>query len=140
MDSLHKLSKYCYRPALGLLLIRVATGVMFVHHGSMKFQSIPGITHFFSMLGLPPFMVYVVATVELVGGLMLIFGVATRAAAVAVGLVALFAAILAVIPKGGFFSAELELLLAAVSFGLALMGSGSYRMMHLFEHDHEPHK
>ena len=66
---------------------------------------------------------------------MLIFGVVTRAAAVATGLVALFAALLAVMPKGGFFGAEFELLLAAVSFGLALNGSGKYRMMHLFEHD-----
>lgn len=140
MEALHKMSRFCYKPALGLLLIRVVMGVIFVHHGVMKFQSISGMEHFFGMLGLPAFMVYVVATVELVGGLMLIFGVVTRAAAVATGIVALFAALLAVIPKGGVFSAELELLLAAVSFGLALNGSGSYRLMHLFEHDHEEKK
>ena len=79
------MSRYCYKPALGLLLIRVATGIIFAHHGLMKLQNVGGITGFFGSLGLPAFMVYIVALVELIGGLMLIFGVVTRAAAVATG-------------------------------------------------------
>lgn len=137
MEKLLKLSRQWYRPELGLLLIRVVTGMIFINHGWMKFQDILGIVDFFDTLGLPALLVYVVAIVELVGGLMLVFGVVTRAAAVALGIVALFAALLAVIPRKGFSAAEFELLLAAVSFGLALIGSGKHRMMHLFEHDKE---
>lgn len=137
MESLHRFSRFCYRPALGLLLIRVATGLIFVHHGWMKFGNIEGITGFFASLGLAAFMVYVVAVVEFVGGLMLVFGVLTRAAAAALGVVAFFAAYLAVFPRAGVIGAEFELLLSAVSFGLALVGSGAYRVLHVFELDQD---
>lgn len=135
MDYLHKLSRYCYRPALGLLLMRVVAGLIFANHGLMKLQNIDGATPFFASLGLSVSMLYLVALVEFIGGLMLVFGIIGRGAALALGIVGLFAALLVGIPKGGLSGAEFELLLAAVGFGFALHGVGSYRLMHLFELD-----
>jgi uncharacterized membrane protein YphA (DoxX/SURF4 family) len=73
--------------------------------------------------------------VEIAGGLMLILGVAARAAAAALTVVMLVAIFVAVAPSKGALAAEFEWLLAAVTFGLALSGSGRLRVTHLFEHD-----
>jgi uncharacterized membrane protein YphA (DoxX/SURF4 family) len=135
MQHLNRFSRFCYRPWLGLLLIRVAVGLIFIHHGWTKFENVPGTIHFMGLLGVPAWLAYLVMTVELVGGAMLVAGVLTRAAAVATGIVALVAFSIAVFPMRGFFGGELELLLAFVSFGLALAGSGRARLLHVFEHD-----
>lgn len=135
MEYLHKLSQYCYRPDFGLLLMRVVAGLIFAHHGWMKLQNIDGMAPFFASLHLSLPMLYLVALVEFVGGLMLVFGIIGRGAAVALGIVGLVAAFLVIVPKKGLAGAEFELLLAAVGFGFALHGVGSYRLMHLFEID-----
>jgi uncharacterized membrane protein YphA (DoxX/SURF4 family) len=135
MHQINKFSRFCYRPWLGLLLIRVGLGLIFIHHGFMKFQNIEGTLRFMSMLGVPHWLAWAAMTVELVGGAMLVAGVFTRAAAVATGIVALVAFFIAVEPTRGVAGGELELLLAAVSFGIALAGSGRARLLHVFEHD-----
>lgn len=135
MQQIHKFSRFCYRPWLGLLLIRIAVGLIFIHHGLMKFQNVEGTLGFMGHLGVPVWLAYLVMIVELVGGAMLVAGVLTRAAAVATGIVALFAFVLVINPMKGVAGGELELLLSAVSFGLALVGSGKARLLHVFEHD-----
>ena len=135
MHSLNKVSRYFYKPALGLLLIRVSTGLIFFHHGWLKLQNITGTVAFMAHLGIPEPLAYIAIFVEVVGGAMLVLGIATRAAAVATGIVALVAVFTAVAPMKGFLGGEFELLLAAVSFGLALVGSGKLRLTHIFEHD-----
>jgi putative oxidoreductase len=137
MHHMNRMSRYCHRPGLGLLLIRAATGLVFFHHGWLKLMNVSGTVHFMSILGIPAGLAYVAIFVEVVGGLMLILGIWTRPAAVATGIVALVAAFVAVVPNKGFLGAEFELLLAAVSFGIALIGAGRLRLAHMFEHDRE---
>lgn len=135
---MYKMSRFFYQPALGLFIIRIVVGAIFIHHGWTKFGN-PGIAQFFVSLGLASWMTYVVATVEVLGGAMLLLGVLTRPAAVALAIVALFAAILAKMPKGleQIGQAEFELLLFGAALGLAFIGAGKYRLTHLFEHDVE---
>jgi putative oxidoreductase len=92
---------------------------------------------FMTMLGLPGYMAYAITFVEIVGGAMLVLGIAVRAAAVATGIAMLVALGLAVLPTRGFAGGEFEILLAASSFGLALIGAGRLRLTHIFEHDKE---
>ena len=68
-------------PAYGIFIVRITTGALFAVHGYQKFAGgIGGVVGFFSKLGVPapgvlaPF----VAGLELVGGILLILGVATR--------------------------------------------------------------
>jgi len=68
-------------PSWGRHIVRVSTGVIFVVHGVQKFAGgLSGVTAFFAKIGIPapgvmgPF----VATLELVGGVLLIVGLATR--------------------------------------------------------------
>jgi len=134
---IHKLSTLFYQPALGMLLIRIAIGLVFVMHGLAKLGNISATAGFLGMIGIPApeMMVYVLIAVEIVGGLMIITGLALRFAAVATGIAMVVAALLVGFPQGGYSGAEWEILLALSSFGLALTGAGSLRLLNIFEHD-----
>jgi putative oxidoreductase len=75
---------------IGALILRFALGLTFFIHGLVKFQGGIEITAgFFETLGLPGFSAYVVAFIELIGGIAMILGFGTRVVA------ALFAIIMA---------------------------------------------
>lgn len=61
-------------PDLGLLLLRLAVGIIFFVHGWAKFAEMANTIAFFGNLGLPSAVAYLVAAVELIGGLALIIG------------------------------------------------------------------
>ncbi|MCV9886984.1 DoxX family protein [Metabacillus halosaccharovorans] len=64
---------------VGLFILRVYLGFAFFMHGLAKFQGGVGNTaSWFDSIGLPGFAAYIVAAVELVGGLLLIVGFGTR--------------------------------------------------------------
>ncbi len=72
---------------LGLLLLRAGLGVIFAYHGYAKLFANPGrAQHYFVAIGLTPVMANVAGTVELFGGLMLLAGIYTRFAALAVAI------------------------------------------------------
>lgn len=137
MQHLNRLSKFFYRPSLGLLIIRATLGFIFIHHGLMKLQNLGGTMGFMGSIGLPGYMAYAITFVEVVGGAMLVLGVAVRAAAVSTGIAMIVALLLVIIPKKGVAGGEFEILLMMASFGLALIGAGRLRLMHVFEHDRE---
>lgn len=110
---------------LGLLLVRIGIGLIFVMHGWSKFQDLSGLIGFFSGLGLAPFFAYLVATVETLGGLLLILGLWTDVAALLLGTIMIFAIYLAKWGKP-FFGYEFELLLLLCSIAIILMGPGAY--------------
>ena len=67
------------RTAVVSIIMRVVLGIIFVFHGVDKFQTgITNVEAWFSSIGIPEFVAYVVAVLELVGGIMLILGVFTR--------------------------------------------------------------
>ena len=115
-------------PETGLLLVRLAVGAIFITHGIGKFRDIEGTIGFFAGLGLSAFFAYLVATVELVGGIMVLLGICARFAGVILAIVMLFAIIL-VKSGAGFGAAEFEVLLLASSLTIAFMGPGKYSLM-----------
>jgi putative oxidoreductase len=97
----------------------------------MKLQNISGINTFFTKsLGLPPGMAMLIALLETVGGIALIFGIFTRVFAVLLGIEMLVAIFLTGGPAKGWDQHELEALLMAVSFGLVYTGSGKFSIWH----------
>jgi uncharacterized membrane protein YphA (DoxX/SURF4 family) len=126
-SSINKASVYCYNKSLGIFIIRLVAGLIFVMEGWQKFQNLSGTSNFMVHLGLPMFMGVLIATIELVGGVALIFGLFTRIFGIIFGIEMLFVIFLTGWSRG-IGSHDYELLLSAVSFGIALIGSGKYSL------------
>jgi uncharacterized membrane protein YphA (DoxX/SURF4 family) len=61
------------------IIMRVVLGIIFVFHAVDKFQmGLGNVEAWFTSLGIPGFVAYVIAVIELVGGIMLILGLFTR--------------------------------------------------------------
>jgi putative oxidoreductase len=119
--------------AAGLLVLRVVAGAIMIVHGWQKFfvDGISGVSAFFGTVGVPLAGVsaVAVATIELLGGALLIAGLGTRVVG-ALFAAAMVGAIVFVHAANGFLAAtggyEFVLLLAAVGAALALTGGGRY--------------
>ena len=122
---IQQVSHMSYDHGLGLMVARVVAGLIFFVHGWEKWQNISGTAHFFGMLGFAPQVAYFIAALELVGGLALMLGVWGRFFGLLFGIEMLIAAARVGAGKG-FHGFEFELLLAAVSFAIALAGSGKF--------------
>jgi len=119
----------------GATVLRIALGVIFLAHSAylkIFVFTIPGTVGFFESLGLPALLAYAVLAVEVIGGLLLVAGVAVREAATALAVVAL-GATWAHSGAGWLFSNEgggweYPLFLAVASAVQALLGPGALRL------------
>ena len=126
--SLNRLSRFTRNRSLGLLLIRVATGLVFFMHGWMKVNNLSGVEGMFAGMGLTGGTGIFIAWLETIGGIALILGVLTRVFGVIFGIEMLVAIFLTGGLGKGYAPHELEIFLMLVSFGIALAGSGSYSL------------
>ncbi len=120
------------RPAWGILPLRLVVGLVFIVHGGQKLFGfgLAGTAGFLGSLGIPLPMVAatVVIAVELLGGLALLAGAATRIAALALA-GDMLVAILTVHARQGFFvphGVEFVLTLLGACLTLAALGAGAF--------------
>ncbi len=118
---------------LAALILRVSTGGLFLIHGLTKlFVFTPaGTAGYFQSLGLPGALGYLTMAVEILGGLALILGVATRAVSLVMALVLLGAAWFGHVANGfGFGNPgggwEYPVFWAIVMVALAALGGGRF--------------
>ncbi|PZF57796.1 hypothetical protein DEJ23_06565 [Curtobacterium sp. MCSS17_008] len=118
--------------SIGLTALRIVLGVVFIAHGAQKFtQGIPGVAQGFAGMGVPLAEVAapVVAGLELVGGALLVLGVATRVVGLLLAVDMVVAGLLAH-ATAGFFAQdggfEYVLVLAVASLAVALTGPGRW--------------
>ncbi|TVR34381.1 MAG: DoxX family protein [Balneolaceae bacterium] len=121
------LSKYS---DLALLLLRIGVGLVFVVAGWGKLTGIEGVQGFFGNLGIPMagIMAWVVAIVEFVGGLMVLFGAYARIP----NLLLAFIMVVAIFTTkmDGFDISDagtrVDILMLLITLSLAILGSGKY--------------
>lgn len=124
---------------LGILVLRLALGVMFVAHGlQMAFglfggPGVRGFSQMLSGLGFAPaiFWSYIASYTVLLGGLLVIIGVQTRLAAILLLIFILTAGIKVHLSKGFFLSNggfEYTFIIAAICIALILLGPGKFSM------------
>tara|TARA_B100001105_G_scaffold204472_1_gene168263 strand:+ start:108 stop:521 length:414 start_codon:yes stop_codon:yes gene_type:complete len=113
--------------------LRAAVGVIFIVHGSGKFN--PGFLGFMEMLGLPPEMQIPIALAETVPGILLLIGVFTRLSASLLSIVML-GAIFYVKQAGsltGERGFELDLILLTACLVVMVAGPGRISISHVIK-------
>jgi putative oxidoreductase len=123
---------------IGALILRITLGVLFFVHGLVKFQGgIENIVGWFESIGVPGFLAYGVASLELIGGVALIIGFATRIVSVLYAVLmigAIFTAKLSVglLGNGQMAGYELDLAFLAMAVFLAITDSRLFSISNLF--------
>ena len=123
----------------GILVLRLALGIMFIAHGlQMAFglfggSGIKAFSGMLSGLGFVPamFWAYIGAYTVLIGGLLIIVGVQTRLAAILLLIFILTAGIRVHLGKGFFLSNggfEYTFIIAAICLALILLGPGKFNI------------
>jgi putative oxidoreductase len=126
MESLEKLKP------LGLLLLRLALGVIFIYHGYPKLANPRTAMQSFVDVGLPGYFLYIAGIIELFGGGLLILGLFTRIAGLAIAgemAVALWRVHEMPYPMA-VYDYQLPLIMAAASFALMTTGAGAVSLDH----------
>lgn len=125
--------------ALGLLIVRVVVGLLFVGHGAQKLfgwfggYGPKGTGGWMDSIGIKPgvLMAVLAGLMELIGGALFAVGLLTPLAAVLITLTMLGAIIKVHVQNGIWATAngyEYPLVLVAVVIGIALTGAGSYSL------------
>ena len=111
---------------VGLLLLRLALGIIFIWHGYPKLTHPNAMHGIFVQHGLPGYFVAVAGVLEVFGGGLLILGFLTRIAALLLA-IEMAVAIWKVHSAGGYLAVhnyEFPLALAAACFAIATVGAG----------------
>lgn len=120
---------------LGMLLLRLGVGVIFIAHGWFKFADMDLTITFFAGLGLPSIAAYVVALIELLGGIALVVGMYTDLAALLLAIIMAIAVVyvkmlklnLGLTGDGGY---ELDLALLVANLAILFNGPGRHVISH----------
>lgn len=114
---------------LGLLLLRIAIGAVFIAHGWGKFAQMDGTIAFFATIGFPAIIAYLVAAVELLGGVALVIGLWTDLVTLLFSIVMVVAIVYVKMGKFGLGFVdgyEFDLVLLAGSLAIMFVGPGKY--------------
>jgi len=115
-------------PSYGIFIVRLVTGGVFAVHGYQKFAGgIDRTIGFFSKIGIPApsLMAPFIGGLELIGGILLILGIATRWISVLFVCEMFVAMVFTAIPARNWGAAELPLMLLAAAFLFILSGPGA---------------
>jgi putative oxidoreductase len=118
-----------------LAVLRIVLGIVLLTHGKAKvFGGMAAHQQMVASLGMPDWMGYLSAGTEFIGGILLITGLLTRFASIAV-VIEMLVAIFRVHLKHGLTGPggyEYPLLICTVAFGLIFFGAGPISLDWLF--------
>lgn len=126
---------------IGMLILRVALGIIFFAHGAQKLLGWFGGKGLFATLigfndmGIPTIFGYLAIFAEFFGGLGVLFGVLSRLSALGIA-ITMLVAMLKVHIKGGFFAPtgiEYNLALLAMALCIMIVGPGMITLLSRFK-------
>ena len=120
--------KCCGNVDLALLLVRLALAAAFIAHGAAKLSNMEGTISFFATLGFAAFWAYLVAWIELLGGLFMLIGLWTCLAGTILAIVMLVAIFKVKYQLGFLGGSELDLILLLSSLAVVYGGPGKYSL------------
>ncbi|WP_050180043.1 DoxX family protein [Domibacillus robiginosus] len=113
----------------GTLILRIILGFTFFMHGLDKWKGgIAGTAGFFDSVGIPGFMAYIVAAIELIGGIALMLGLGVRIISILFAVILLGAIFTVKLSSGFLGGLELDIVLLAIAVHLALSGPAKYAL------------
>jgi putative oxidoreductase len=126
----------------GVIILRVALGIIFIAHGSQKLSGMEASIQGFQGMGLSAFVAVAVTVIELLGGIALVLGAFTRLASIGIAVV-MIGAVMKVHGANGFFinwhmvpdqghGYEYNLALLAMAVCLLCSGAGRLSVDSLF--------
>lgn len=131
---MQSLKQHFHSPKLGLFIIRLVAGSIFIFHGVQKLSNMESTVAFFASLGFGAFLAWAVAIIEVAGGLSLILGLWTKLfGALLAGI--MIVAIFKVKFSMGFAAAEVDLMLLATAVSVIFSGCGRYSVCRLWHKD-----
>ncbi|MFD1038941.1 DoxX family protein [Virgibacillus byunsanensis] len=119
---------------IGTLILRVVLGLTFFVHGLVKFQGgIENTVGWFDSIGLPGFLAYGVALLELIGGIALVLGFFSRIVSgllvlLMVGSILKVKLAVGFLGNGQMAGYELDLAFLAMAVFIAVNGSKAYAL------------
>ncbi|MFS0779559.1 DoxX family protein [Neobacillus sp. 3P2-tot-E-2] len=125
---------------IGALILRITLGAIFFIHGVVKFQGgIENTAGWFESLGLPGVTAYGVALLEMIGGILLIIGLATRLVSALFALLMIGATVkvklaIGFLGNGQMAGYELDLAFLAIAIYLVINGSKLFSLSKLIFH------
>lgn len=121
-----------HNKSFGLLLIRIALGIVFIYHGWAKISNMDTFISMFAGMGINTFFTYVVAYVEFIGGILMILGICVREVALLFA-ITMLVAIKVVHFKNGFSNMaggyEYPFTLLLASLATVFTGAGKYTIL-----------
>lgn len=138
---MHKLMHRLHNPDLGVLFLRVAVGVVFIHAGYLKLADMTPVITGFGAIGFPAWLAYFVAYCELFGGLAVFLGIFVRYAGVVLAIIMLVAFWKVLGPNGFGLSNNPQLgggyeyvfVLFFSVLALITQGAGKYSLAHFLK-------
>lgn len=131
MNSIHEALHRMHNPDLGVLLVRIALGSVFINAGWLKVANMGFVVEGFGSIGIPAFLAYVVAYGELLGGILFILGIFVRYAGILIAII-MTVALFKVHFLNGFSlqnnGYEYVLVLLLGSIAMITFGAGKYSL------------
>ncbi|WP_176140582.1 DoxX family protein [Halobacillus salinus] len=125
------------RQEISLLIVRVILGIIFFFHGLSKYMGgISNTAAWFESIGLSGMLAYVVGSLEMVGGALLIIGLGTKILSALFAIVMIGAIFTVKLPAGLLGNGqgagyELDLALLAMSVALLVSGNRLFSLDHV---------
>jgi putative oxidoreductase len=124
INSLFKKCAWCNADS-GLLALRIGVGIIFIYTGWLKVSNLDMTVGFFATMGFSAFWAYLVAFVELLGGIAVLLGIWTSFAALPLAVIMVVVSFL--------LRSDLNMMMTPVilffsAIALALAGGGKYSL------------